>query len=105
VWVNGSGAELAAVQYRASAYSNPIRVVLRGLLGFRRRLVDEGGGRLRLETQTTLATDRFVYRPATRLALRGAALVRRTQSGSLSGYLLYMLAVLVLVLVLVPALG
>lgn len=105
VWVTGSGADLAAVQYRASAYSNPIRVVLRGLLGFRRRLVDAGGGRLRLETQTTLITDRFVYRPATRLALWGAGLARRTQSGSLSGYLLYMLAALILVLALVPALA
>ena len=35
VWVTGSGAELAAVQYRPSSYSNPIRVVLRGPLGYR----------------------------------------------------------------------
>jgi formate hydrogenlyase subunit 3/multisubunit Na+/H+ antiporter MnhD subunit len=105
VWVSGSGAELAAVQYRPSAYSNPIRVVLRGPLGFTRRLIAEDDGRLRLETRVVLATDRFVYRPASWLALRGAALVRRTQSGSLSAYLLYMLAVLILVLALVPALS
>jgi hypothetical protein len=50
-----------------------------------------------------LATDRLLYAPATRLALAAAALVRRTQSGSLSTYLLYMLAVLLLVLALIPA--
>ena len=37
VWVTGSGAELAAVQYRPSAYSNPMRVILRGPLGYRTR--------------------------------------------------------------------
>ena len=35
VWVTGSGPELAAVQYRPSAYSNPMRVILRGPLGYR----------------------------------------------------------------------
>jgi hydrogenase-4 component B len=105
VWVTGSGAELAAVQYRPSSYSNPIRVVLRGLLGYRRRVRVGDGDALTLETSVVLATDKFVYKPATRLALAVAALVRRTQSGSLSAYLLYMLAVLVLVLALVPALS
>ena len=104
VWVTGSGAPLELVQYRPSSYSNPIRVVLRGLLGFRRELRSTPDGRLELETTVTLATDRYVYAPVRRLALAAAALVRRTQSGSLSTYLLYLLAVLVLVLVLVPAL-
>ena len=104
VWVTGSAAPLELVQYRPSSYSNPIRVVLRGLLGYRRELRPEADGRLALETSVTLATDRYVYAPVRRLALSAAALVRRTQSGSLSAYLLYMLAVLVLVLVLVPAL-
>jgi hydrogenase-4 component B len=105
VWVTGSGAELAAVQYRPSSYSNPVRVVLRGLLGYRRELQTDADGRLTLETRVVLATDRFLYRPAERLALAASALARRTQSGSLSAYLLYMLAVLVLVLTLVPALS
>jgi hydrogenase-4 component B len=101
VWVTGSDAPLASVQYRPSAYSNPIRVVLSGLLGFHRRLVD---GR-ELESSVVLATNRFVYRPIARMALGAAALVRRTQSGNLSSYLLYMLAALLLVLALVPALS
>ena len=44
VWVTGSGAELAAVQYRPSAYSNPMRVILRGPLGYRSRLVADSDG-------------------------------------------------------------
>jgi hydrogenase-4 component B len=101
VWVTGSGAELVAVQYRPSAYSNPVRVVLRGLLGYRRVLT----GELVLETRVVSAADRFLYAPAARLALAASERVRRTQSGSLSAYLLYMLAVLILVLALVPALS
>jgi hydrogenase-4 component B len=101
VWVAGSDAPLAGVQYRPSAYSNPMRVVLRGLLGFRRRITDDG----ELQSVVVLATDRFVYRPASRLALAASAVARRTQSGSLSTYLLYMLATLLLVLALVPALS
>lgn len=105
VWVTGSGARLAAVQYRPSSYSNPIRVVLRGLLRFRRQLRPIEGGRFELETSVTLATDRFIYTPVRRLALAASSVTRRTQSGNLSTYLLYMLAALVLVLVLVPVLS
>ncbi len=108
VWVTGSGAELTAVQYRPSAYSNPIRVVLRGPLGYRRRVEpgepDALGRTLVLETRVVLAVDRFVYRPLSRIALAAGAQIRRTQSGRLSAYLLYMLAVLIVVLALVPVL-
>jgi formate hydrogenlyase subunit 3/multisubunit Na+/H+ antiporter MnhD subunit len=108
VWVTGSGAELAAVQYRPSAYSNPMRVILRGPLGYRSRLSAAGahGGpsQLTLDTRVVLAVDRFVYAPATALALRLAARVRALQSGRLSAYLLYMLIALILALSLVPIL-
>jgi formate hydrogenlyase subunit 3/multisubunit Na+/H+ antiporter MnhD subunit len=110
VWVTGSGAELAAVQYRPSAYSNPMRVILRGPLGFRTRLIEEdndgegGGTRFRLDTSVVLAIDRFVYAPATALVLRVAGRVRSIQSGHLSVYLLYMLIALILALSLVPIL-
>lgn len=131
VWVTGSGAELAAVQYRPSAYSNPMRVILRGPLGYRSRLVPagdgggtaragEGGGAVRagedggaaragghafrLQTSVVLAIDRYVYAPLTALVLRAAALVRRIQSGHLSVYLLYVLITLVVALSLIPIL-
>jgi hydrogenase-4 component B len=108
VWVTGSGAELSRVQYRPSAYSNPMRVILRGPLGFRTRLV--GGGsprgrpRLVLETRVVFAIDRYVYRPVAALALGLATGVRRSQSGRLSAYLLYMLIAVMVALVLIPVL-
>lgn len=108
VWVTGSGTDLTEVQYRPSSYINPIRVVLRGALGYRTGLTrgdpDELGRTLVLQTRVVLAVDRFVYQPTTRIALTASGLVRRTQSGRLSSYLLYILAVLIVVLVLVPVL-
>jgi formate hydrogenlyase subunit 3/multisubunit Na+/H+ antiporter MnhD subunit len=108
VWVTGSGAELAAVQYRPSAYSNPMRVILRGPLGYRTRLNESNGcggsSRLTLDTSVVLAVDRFLYAPATTLALRISARVRAFQSGRLSAYLLYMLVALIVALSLVPIL-
>jgi hypothetical protein len=109
VWVTGSGAELDAVQYRPSAYSNPMRVILRGPLGYRTRLVaaaatGDATGQLTLDTRVVLAVDRFLYAPATTLALRIAERVRAFQSGRLSAYLLYMLVALIIALSLVPIL-
>ena len=106
VWVTGSGAELAAVQYRPSAYSNPMRVILRGPLGYRSRLVADSDGDERpvLQRTVVLAVDRFLYQPITQLTLALAARVRRIQSGRLSSYLLYMLMALILALALIPIL-
>jgi hypothetical protein len=108
VWVTGSAAELAAVQYRPSAYSNPMRVILRGPLGLRSKLERSGGmdaePRFTLETSVVLAIDRFVYTPLARGALRVSAWTRATQSGRLSAYLLYMLVALIAALALVPIL-
>ncbi|HVW18698.1 MAG TPA: proton-conducting transporter membrane subunit [Solirubrobacteraceae bacterium] len=104
VWVTGSGAQLPAVQYRPSAYSNPIRVVLKGILAYRTTQVAEEGGTVRLETRVVLAVDRLVYAPLARAALAVAQVVRASQSGRLGDYLLYMLAALVVVLALVPIL-
>lgn len=108
VWVTGSGAELAAVQYRPSAYSNPMRVILRGPLGYRSRLLPEpaesGPAQWLLRRQVVLVVDRFVYRPAAAVALGIAQRVRATQSGSLSAYLMYMLMALLVALSLVPIL-
>jgi formate hydrogenlyase subunit 3/multisubunit Na+/H+ antiporter MnhD subunit len=109
VWVTGSAAELAAVQYRPSAYSNPMRVILRAPLGYRSRLLTDApgtsSGQITLDTRVVLAVDRFLYAPATALALGIAARVRTLQSGRLSAYLLYILVALILALSLVPILS
>lgn len=108
VWVTGSAADPVAVQYRPSAYSNPIRVVLRGYLGYRSELVegptDGRGPTFELRTRVVLAIEQLLYRPLGRGALALAAGVRRFQSGRLSSYILYMLAVLIVILALIPAL-
>lgn len=120
VWVTGSGAPLEQVQYRPSAYSNPMRVILRTPLGYQSSLTkiqatEESpgvgvGGRMGgmpgvvLERHIVLAINHLVYEPATRIALKLATRARRLQSGRLSAYLLYMLAILVIVLALVPIL-
>jgi hydrogenase-4 component B len=108
VWVTGSGAELSAVQYRPSAYSNPMRVILRGPLGYRTQLTTTGDQheppRLTLDTRVVIWVSRFLYAPLTALALRTAERVRALQSGSLSAYLLYMLIALIAALALVPIL-
>jgi formate hydrogenlyase subunit 3/multisubunit Na+/H+ antiporter MnhD subunit len=110
VWVTGSGADIGAVQYRPAAYSNPIRVVLQGAYGFQRRVRRQAEGRsglavtLVVETRVVMAVERYLYRPVTAAFLHASAAVRRLQSGRLSAYLLYMLAVLLIVLTLIPTL-
>ena len=108
VWVTGSGADLAAVQYRPSAYSNPMRVILRGPLGYQSQLLPPGDGdadrRPVLQRTVVSAIDRFVYLPLIAAALGVSERTRRLQSGHLSVYLLYMLVALILALALIPVL-
>jgi NADH:ubiquinone oxidoreductase subunit 5 (subunit L)/multisubunit Na+/H+ antiporter MnhA subunit len=104
VWITGSAADLAAVQYRPSAYSNPMRVILRGPLGFHTRVIPGRGGTLTLETTVTNTIERRLYAPATALALAITVRARRLQSGRLSSYLLYMLVAVIIALSLVPIL-
>ncbi len=49
--------------------------------------------------------DTLIYEPVTAGALRGAAVVRRLQSGSLRTYLLYLLGLVALLVVLVAVRG
>jgi formate hydrogenlyase subunit 3/multisubunit Na+/H+ antiporter MnhD subunit len=108
VWVSGSAADLAQVQYRPGAYVNPIRVVLRGAYGFRRELSTEPGARhpanagRRLDTRVVPLIEEHVYRPLTAGALALSARVRALQSGRLGTYLIYMLAALIVALALIP---
>ena len=104
VWVSGSAVDLARVQYRPSAYSNPMRVILRSPLGFHTRLIPGRGGTLTLETTVTNTIERRLYVPATALALAITVRARRLQSGRLSSYLLYMLVAVIIALSLVPIL-
>jgi hydrogenase-4 component B len=110
VWASGTGGALAAVQYTPGAYSNPVRVVLRGAYGYRRTLTARRDGRSGrptsyvLETRTVPAFEHYLYAPIARGAVFSSDQVRRLQSGRLGTYLLYIVVVFVAVLALIPAL-
>jgi formate hydrogenlyase subunit 3/multisubunit Na+/H+ antiporter MnhD subunit len=110
VWLSGSAVSPSAVQYTPAAYSNPVRVVLRSLYGLSRRLQPRPAPRagampaLVLETRIVPAFEHYLYGPMTTGALWLSGQARRLQSGKLGAYLVYMLAVLLIVLALIPAL-
>jgi hydrogenase-4 component B len=108
-WVCGTAAAPALVQYTPAAYSNPIRVVLRGVYGYRRTLEQRplaaaGQPAVVLETRVVPLVEARLYRPLTALALAASTRARRLQSGQLGSYLAYVLAVLVVVFALIPSL-
>jgi hydrogenase-4 component B len=109
VWVSGSSPPPATYQYTPAGYSNPIRVVLRGLYGFRRQVVasdvDDAASTLTLHTRVVPVFERRLYQPLTRGVLWLSDGARRFQSGRLSAYLLYILIVLLAALALFPALN
>jgi hydrogenase-4 component B len=108
VWVSGTAVPIAAVQYRPEAYSNPIRVVFSGLYRFKRTVEarEVNGKEIRVaRTRVVPVFEDYFYRPIATGSVLVASQFRRLQSGSLSMYLLYVLAVLLAALALIPALG
>jgi hydrogenase-4 component B len=108
VWVSGTAVPVASVQYRPVAYSNPIRVVFSGLYRFKRTVEvrQEDGKEIRVvRTRVVPVFEDYLYRPIAAGSVLVAGRFRRFQSGSLSMYLLYVLAVLLAALALIPALG
>jgi hypothetical protein len=78
--------------------------VLEAVLRPRREVVVESHGgvvqELTYHAEVPHLFDTHMYEPATRLAARAARRVRRLQSGSLRAYLVYLLALVVVVLAL-----
>jgi hydrogenase-4 component B len=108
-WTSGALVQPARVQYTPSGYSNPIRVVLRAVYGFRRQLVPLSTDRreperFQVETQVVPFFEHHLYGRLASGALWLSGMVRRLQSGRLGYYLLYVLIVLLVVLALIPAL-
>jgi formate hydrogenlyase subunit 3/multisubunit Na+/H+ antiporter MnhD subunit len=104
IWVCGTAPEPAIYQYTPAGYSNPIRVVLRGLYGFRRELVPGGDAHSTrtLRTHVVPLFEQRLYRPVIASTLWLSTQARRIQSGRLSTYLLYVLLVLLIALALIP---
>jgi hydrogenase-4 component B len=94
--------------WTSAGFTKPLRLVLEGALRPTRAvLVDEKDGvlqRLRYRSSVSHVFETAFVGPARRLALAGAAVVRRLQSGNLGDYVVYLLA-LVIVLLLVGRLG
>ena len=108
VWASGTAVPVASIQYRPEAYSNPIRVVFSGLYRFKRTVEvrQENGKEIRVaRTRIVPVFENYLYRPVTAGTLALAGELRRLQSGRLGIYLLYVLAVLLAALALIPALG
>jgi NADH:ubiquinone oxidoreductase subunit 5 (subunit L)/multisubunit Na+/H+ antiporter MnhA subunit len=106
VWLSGTAPELAVVQYTPDSYANPIRVVLSSFYRFRRATEASEDERVRtLHTRVVPAFEEHLYQPLARAALAISGQARRFQSGRLDVYLLYILAVLIVALALIPVLS
>ncbi|MFN8201805.1 MAG: proton-conducting transporter membrane subunit [Solirubrobacteraceae bacterium] len=104
VWVCGQRVE-PALNWTSAGFTKPLRLVLESLLRPQRELtVRTQGGvvqEVEFEAHVPHLFDTLIYEPASAAALRGAAVVRRLQSGSLRTYILYLLGLLVVLLALV----
>jgi hydrogenase-4 component B len=93
-----------ALAWTSAGFTKPLRLVLEAALRPRREVrVEVRGGVVQAVThhvEMPYLFDTWLYAPAHRVALRGAAVARRLQAGSLRAYLGYLLAVFALLLAL-----
>jgi len=93
-WACGQPIE-PALAWTSAGFTKPLRLVLESVLRPRREfdLAETAGGveRIRYRAEVPHLFDDLAYAPAQRAALRGAAVARRLQSGSLRAYVLYLL--------------
>jgi hydrogenase-4 component B len=106
-WTCGQRVE-PALAWTSAGFTKPLRLALESVLRpERERELTEGPAgveQIAYHAEVPHLFDDLVYRPVRRTALRGAAVARRVQSGSLRAYILYLLA-LVLGLLAVLRLG
>lgn len=106
VWNSGAVEPGPRTQYTATGWSNPTRVVFDTVLRTRRtrraRGLELAPKTVEYSSRVPAIVDQWLVLPLSRRTLRLAQGLRAVQSGSLSRYLFYILAVLVVVLLLVP---
>jgi hydrogenase-4 component B len=104
VWVCGQAVE-PSLAWTSTGFTKPARLILEAVLRPTREIaVRVQGGvtqEVAYDADVPHLFDTVVYEPVTSAALRGAAVVRRLQSGSLATYVVYLLALLALLLALV----
>ncbi len=102
-WTCGQRVE-PALAWTSAGFAKPLRLALDAVLRPRREVVVRSSGGVVQEVVHSAEIphhfDQLLYAPVQRVALRGAGLARRLQSGSLRTYLAYLLAVLLAVLAL-----
>jgi NADH:ubiquinone oxidoreductase subunit 5 (subunit L)/multisubunit Na+/H+ antiporter MnhA subunit len=102
-WTCGQRA-VPSLNWTAAGYAKPLRLVLETVLRPRRRLeVTENAGvvsTVRYTSEVGLPVDRFVSEHAARHGLRGAAFVRRLQTGNVRTYAAYLLMLVLALLAL-----
>ena len=101
-WACGQRAE-PALAWTAAGFTKPLRLTLERVLRARREVVVHAAPNGVVHEVVHRADvphlfDAWLYAPAQRVALRGATLARRLQSGSLRTYLGYLLALLTVAL-------
>jgi hydrogenase-4 component B len=102
-WACGQPAA-PALSWTSAGFTKPLRLVLESVLRPRREVTVRAQRGVVQEIvyrgEVPHLFDTHLYEPATRVARRAAGRARRLQSGSLRAYLLYLLALLVVVLAL-----
>lgn len=103
-WTCGQRVE-PALAWTAAGFTKPLRLMLERVLRPRREIVVHAAPNGVAQEVVHRADvphlfDAWLYAPAQRVALRGAAAARRLQSGSLRAYLGYLLALVTLALAL-----
>jgi hydrogenase-4 component B len=102
-WACGQRVE-PGLEWTSAGFTKPLRLVLESVFRPRREVEVASRGALvqevRYRAEVPHLFDTALYRPARGIALRGAALARRIQSGSLRLYLVYLVALLLFALAL-----
>jgi hydrogenase-4 component B len=102
-WACGQLVE-PAMAWTSAGFTKPLRLFLEVVLRPSRELrvrVEHGVVQeVAYQAEVPHLFDTLIYEPVTHAALRGAAVARRLQSGSLRTYLLYLVGLLALLLVL-----
>jgi hydrogenase-4 component B len=103
VWMCGRR-PAPAFGWTSAGFTKPLRLVLESVLRPQREIdrTEAGGVLQRIEYRGAVPHlfDTLLYEPAVRAALRGAAVARRLQSGSVRTYAGYLLGLLVIALLL-----
>jgi hydrogenase-4 component B len=103
-WDCGLDRLTSQMEYTATAYSKPLRMIFQAIYRPRRRIqADFAVSRyftksIRFESHIEPTFEQLIYRPVNRAILRFSRRVRRVQTGSLSAYLFYIFVTLLILL-------